>query len=310
MHTKIISFWITAALIAACSLKLHAQINEKDSTVQVIAYWNKSEKQSYVVTEERYKVRGSDTSDTDYYQYKVDITVTDSTDASYTIDWFYHDHVFKPENELKKKIASIAENSSMIIMTDELGSFTETVNWRDLKEMIDSAALVLKQEYRDAANIDKIIEKLVEQFSSREVIETTAIEEILQFYAFHGGKYKLGEEVSGSLKMRNLMGGEALDSEVIIWLDEINPEEDNYIIRMQQTIDSEQLTKSTFDYLAKTAEELGRPVPQKETFQPVTNVKWTSARIHGSGWIIYSVETREIFSDGVLNVKERIIELE
>lgn len=311
MHTIIVLFRIAAVLVlTVLSLQIHAQINKEDSTVQVIGYWNKSEKQSYTVTEERYKVKGTDTTTTDYYQYKVDITITDSTDTSYIIDWFYYDQVFKPENELKKKIASFAENMRIIIRTDELGTFIEVVNWIVLKKMIDSVALVVRQEYKNAVNIDKIIEKLMEQFSSRELIETTAIEDILQFYTFHGSEYKLGEEVSGNIKMKNAMGGEPLDSEIILWLDEINPDDNNFIIRMQQTVDSGQLTRTTFDYLVRTAEELGRPAPEKNNFPPITNVKWTSARIHGSGWIIYSVETTEINSEGVINIKERIIELE
>lgn len=54
-------------------IKTYGQINMNDSTVQVIGYWDKNEKQTYIVTNQSYKVKNSDTSSRESYKYAVDM---------------------------------------------------------------------------------------------------------------------------------------------------------------------------------------------------------------------------------------------
>ena len=79
---------------------------------------------------------------------------------------------------------------------------------------------------------------------------------------------------------------------------------------MKQIVNSEQLTKTTFDYLTKMSETMKVPGPQWDGFPPLKNETWTSSRIHNAGWVIYSIETQEVSAEGVTNVKENIIELQ
>lgn len=289
---------------------IFAQISMNDSTVQIIGYWNFNEKYTYKVSNQEFKIEGTDTTDRKYDSYKVDITIIDSTSDSYIIDWFYYDHQNSTEDEFEKKLFSMAEDTKIRIKTDEMGSFKEVVNWKEISELLNKAAATFKEEYADEPNIDKIIEQVLVMFSSKEAIEAGAIEEMHQFYAFHGGKYKLGEEVTGGIKLPNLYGGEPFDAEVFVWLDEINYEDNNSIIRMKQSINSEQFTQASYDYLAKVAASMGVPAPNREEYPQVKTDIWTSSRIHGSGWVIYSVETKEVTTEDVVNVEERVIEME
>jgi hypothetical protein len=301
-------FFIGFALLLI--IKTYGQINMNDSTVQVIGYWDKNEKQTYIVTNESYKVKDSDTTSRESYKYAVDITIVDSTADSYTIDWFYHDYDIKADNELIKKLSSIAEDMTVTILTDGLGAFKEVKNWKDIRDFILKGTKMLKKETKDIPNIDKVIKQMEDIYSTKESIEAAAIKEIQQFYTYHGGKYKLGEEISASMKVANLYGGEPFDTEVTLWLDEINTEDNNSIIRMKQIVNSEQLTKTTFDYLTKMSETMKVPGPQWDGFPPLKNETWTSSRIHNAGWVIYSIETQEVSAEGVTNVKENIIELQ
>jgi len=290
--------------------KTYGQINMSDSTVQVIGYWDKNEKQSYIVTQDKYKVKDSDTTSREFYSYALDITIVDSTANSYTIDWFYHDYNIQSDNELIKKISSIVEDMTVTIITDELGAVKEVVNWMEIRGFIYKGTKMLKKETKDIPNLDKFISQMEKMYSSKESIEAAAIKEIQQFYTYHGGRYKLGEEINASMKVANLYGDEPFDTEVTLWLDEINPDDNNSIIRMKQTVNSEQLTKTTFDYLTKMAETMKVPGPKWEEFPPLKNETYTASRIHGSGWIIYSIETKEVSAEGALNVDERIIEIQ
>ncbi|HHB52811.1 MAG TPA: hypothetical protein ENK75_07250 [Saprospiraceae bacterium] len=286
------------------------QINMNDSTAQVIGYWDMNEKQSYIVTQEKFKIKDSDTTSREFYKYAVDMTIVDSTANSYVIDWFYKDYEIQSDNELIQKLASITEDMTVRVRTDELGAFQEVINWKEVRDYILKGTKLLKKETKNIPNMDKFIKQLEGMYSTKESIELGAVKEMQQYYTFHGAKYELGEEYNADMQAANLYGGDPFDMKVTVWLDELNPDDNNFIIRMQQTIDSEQLTKATFDYLVKMAETMKTPAPKKEDIPPLTNDTWTASRIHGSGWIIYSIETKEVKAEGVTNIEERIIEIQ
>lgn len=281
-----------------------------DSTAQVVGYWDKNEKQTYIVTQEKYKIKDSDTTSRDFYKYTVDITVVDSTIDSYTFDWFYKDYEIQSDNALIGKLATVAEDMTVRIRTNELGTFQEVVNWEAVRDYILKGTKLLKKETKDIPNMDNFINQLEGMYSTKESIELGAVKEMQQFYTFHGAKYEYGQEYNADMKVANLLGGEPFDTKVTVWLDELNPEDDNFIIRMKQTVDSGQLTQATFDYLTKMSETLKVPIPKREDFPEVTNDTWTASRIHGTGWIVYSIETKETKAEGVTNIDERIIEIQ
>ena len=289
---------------------LLGQINMSDSTFQVIGYWAQHEKQSYTVTEEKYKVSDSDTTSRENSRYDVEVTIIDSTASSYTIDWFYKNYTIDSDNEIYKKLASIAEDMHIRIMTDEFGAFKEVINWKDVKSYMHKAIAMLKKEFKEIPNMDKILIQVEALYSSKEAIEAGAIKEIQQFYSFHGGKYKLGEQINARIKLPNLYGGEPFDADIVLWLDEMNADDNNSILRMNQVVDSVQLTNAAYAYIAKMSDALGTELPKREDFPPLRNNIWTASRIHGSGWIIYSVETKEVSADNILNFEERIIEIQ
>lgn len=286
------------------------QINMNDSTVQVIGYWDKNEKQTFNVSHEKYKVKDADTTSREFYKYVVDIKIADSTATSYTVDWSYRDYDIQTNNELVKKLTSVIDDMTVTIKTDELGVFKEVVNWKEVREFILKATKALKEETKNIPNMDKVISQMEGMYSTKESIEAAAINEIRQFYTFHGGKYKLGEENTADLQLANLMGGKPFDAKVTSWLDEINADDNNSILRTIQVVDSEQLTRTTFDYLSKLAEQTKSVLPKWEEFPPLKNEIRTASRVHGSGWIIYSIQTKEVSAEGNTNVEETIIEIQ
>ncbi|MBW8331837.1 MAG: hypothetical protein K0M40_07445 [Prolixibacteraceae bacterium] len=296
-------------LFILLSVKIFGQINMTDSTAQVIGYWDKNEKQSYIVTQEKYKIKDSDTTSRDFYKYAVDITIVDSTANSYTIDWFYKDYEIQSENALIQKLASITNDMNVRIRTNELGVFQEVINWKDVRDYILKGTRLLKKETKDIPNMDNFMNQLEGMYSTKESIELGAVKEMQQFYTFHGAKYEYGNEYNADMKVASLYGGEPFDTKMTVWLDELNPDDNNFIIRMNQTVNAEQLTNATFDYLVKMAETLKMPAPKREDIPEVSNDTYTASRIHGSGWIIYSIETKETKAEDQTNIEERVIEI-
>lgn len=286
-----------------------AQVNMADSTAQVISYWDQGEKQIYTITTEKIKIKGSDTTSKESISYDVEITVLKAEDKSYTIEWLYKYNVDDTENPQTKKLLNINNNLKVIYKTDELGIFIEVVNWKEIKDYIHQAMLVLKKEYDNVPNFDKALKQIENTYSTKEAIESVSIKDIQQFHSFHGGKYKLSEVLEFEMKVPNLIGDVPFDSDMIVYLDEVNVEDKNFIIRSSQEVNAEQLTNATFDFLTTTAKKLKIAPPIREDIKDLYNQTLTSSRIHDTGWVIYSIQTKTISSDDVKNIEERIIEI-
>ncbi|MBJ6118606.1 hypothetical protein JAO76_10410 [Pontibacter sp. BT310] len=291
------------------SFTTFAQINIEDSTMQVIGYWDKNETQTYVITSESFKVTGTDTTKREFTKYEVDITIKDSTASSYTIEWVYRGIEMNTDNQFTKELAKISENLKVIIKTDEMGAFKEVVNWEEIRNEMKRGAAHLKKQFKHIPNITAITDQVESTFTTKQAIESAAIKDIQQFYTYHGAKYQLGKEVTGQLEVPNLYGSKPFIADVSIVLDEINEEDNDAVIRMWQTIDSEQLTTATVNYMQKMAKSANTKSPDLSKIPALQNETRTVARIHGSGWIIYSSEIKEVWADNILAFEERIIEI-
>mgnify|MGYP000022262225 CR=1 FL=1 len=291
-----------------------AQINKSDSSVQVVSYWNKHDKQRYTITEESYQVKNAtDTIKRQLFTYDVDVEVIDSTATSYTIKWLYRNFNVKHSwNPIMEKLLSVSNNLPVIIKTSEMGVFKEVVNWEDVRDYIGKGINVIKSEYKDVPSLYPVFEQIQNTFSTREAIENSAIQEIQQYYTFHGAKYKLNEEYPGSIKRPNVYGGEPFDAEINVYLDEINFNDDNVILRTSQAVNNKQLTDAAYGYVKKMAQNMGAPFNTKRIDFPlaVNNID-TASRIQAStGWVIFSIQTKEVSMDNLLQVDERSIEIQ
>jgi len=302
LFTIILSILFTSAF---------GQINMVDSTAQVIAYWDIGEKQSYSISLQKIKLKETDTTSNEIITYDVDITVLDSTENSYTIEWFYHNYKSNSTNEIVKKITSLSEDLKVIIETDELGVVKGVKNWKEVRNYLKKSMSEIEDDFKDIPNMDKMFKQIERMYSSKEAIESAAIQDVQQFHTYHGGKYLLGEILEFTMQGPNIYNPQKpFDLNATMYLDELNPDDNNFIIRLSQEVDSEQLTNTTFEYLEQMAETMGTKAPKKEEIGQLTNITTTASRIHGTGWLIYSIQTKTVNTTGATNVEERIIEIQ
>ena len=291
------------------SSTLFGQISVKDSTVQVIGYWAKQETQSYNISYNKFKIKSKDTISRELMNYEVDIKIIDSTANSYTIEWFYKNYSIDTDNELAQKLTSIANDIAVQIKTDEFGAFIEVVNWEEVRDYLAKVTETLKEELKAVPNHEKIIANVMNIYATKESIEANAIKDVIQFYQFNGVKYKLGEKLEGKLEVLNNYGGKPFETNVQFSLDEMNEQDDYSILRSNQIINSDELTDATYNYLKKLG-TFGDNFPPRNEFPSLTNETNTASIIHGeSGWVLYSIETKEITAEETTNIEERIIEL-
>lgn len=299
-----------SVLFIISALAVKAQINMEDSTAQAISYWSKGEKQTYAMSLQRVKVKGTDTTSNELMTYDVDITVLDSTENSYTLEWFYYNYKSNTTNELLKKMNALAEDIKVVIETDALGVFKSVKNWQEVRDYVKKALAPMRDEFKSVAQLKQMMDQVEAMYTSKQAIESMAIQDVQQFHTFHGAKYTLGEMLEFQMKTNNLYAPDKpFDTEVTLYLDEINPEDNNYILRATQEINSEQLTKTTVDYLKSLAGKMGVPPPKQEELGTFTNITTTASRIHGTGWVIFSVQTKTVEASGTSNIEERIMEI-
>ncbi len=302
--------FVSCCLLFFSALSSFAQINMEDSTVQAIGYWDRNETYSYIITNTKYKVTKSDTSAREKTTYEVDVTIKDSTATSYTVEWLYKNVQVNSNNALVKKLAAISENLKVVIKTDEFGSFQEVVNWDEVRTSMKKAFDVVRKEFKSVPKLDDIIKPVEAIYLSKEGFESNALTDVQQYYTFHGGKYKLGEENTIKTQLPNGFGGAPIDAELTVRLDEINPDDNNYIVRYWQIADSKQLTDASYEFIKKLAVSTGaKNVPSREKMPATTHEEDVASRIHGSGWIIYTVRTKAVDVEGVSSVDEMIIEM-
>lgn len=126
---------ILSSLLVCIVTTLPAQINLNDSTVQVVAYWSKGDSYDYLYDYYKYNIQGKDTISWERTISKINITVIDSTENSYTLQAVYDtpnairsgsDSISR---ELTSRISRTFGNDTVIVETNELGTIKRLVNF-------------------------------------------------------------------------------------------------------------------------------------------------------------------------------------
>ncbi len=297
--------FLLAVAAVTVSASTFAQINVADSSVQVIGYWSKNEKQSYNVISTKYKVVNGDTSNRQKLSYGVDVVVTDSTEKSYTVEWQYKTVNAEGADKFTNAIMGLSSNTRVVIRTDEMGSFQQVVNLDEIQSLMKKALDKIKTDFKTVPNIKKITDDVGKTLLTRESIENQGIRDILQYYTFHGAKYTLGEEYKKTL-VSNGVPSVPVNVDMTVQLTEINPEDDNSVIRVWKTFDVKQMTDATYQVIKNMA---GGAL-KREDMPDVVFEESTFSRVHGStGWVIYSIHTRQTVTGDTVEVEEIEIEI-
>lgn len=230
-------------ILISISIEINAQINYEDSTVQAITYWNLNESYTYEIIQSKDKAKNHDEVKSNSTRSLVKITVIDSTQNSYTIEWQFLECDI-PNLELVPELKSLLNATKYIYKTNELGEFSELLNWEEVRDntlAITKAGMTLAFKEKGIPQNDSIsntVNLLAESLMSKEYIEQKVIESVNIFHSFFGIKYKLGEilesEIDVPIPIPNMQSAKA---QMNVWLDTIDSENSSYILCLEQQID-------------------------------------------------------------------------
>ena len=286
-----------------------AQIDLSDTTAIVIAHWKMDEVQGYKVNNSSNAKEEDKILSSKETNYEVEIKIIDSTQVGYILEWTRNNFSSSGFDELEESLQKISEDIPIWILTDEFGSSIQALNWEDAGKELRKRAEALKIEYKNKQESLKKINRFIRKTTSKELFESNLIQDIQQLFTYHGAKYKFDERIDFKEKVPNNFGGDPLDANSTLIMDQVNLTQGTFIIRSAQRINPDQLTAVTYDYLA-SLNMVGAELPPFEEFYKVTKLIWGGAEIHGnSGWVIFSEETKQTQHDKVVTTEERTIEL-
>ncbi|MEM9547850.1 MAG: hypothetical protein AAGA77_17840 [Bacteroidota bacterium] len=300
---------LSTIVFLAIAVFSFGQIDKTDTTAVVIAHWKMNEAQMFRVTETTNTTESEKVISSKSIFYDLSIKVIDSTQIGYLLEWKRQNYEITSEDDFAKSLLKMTEDIPFWITTDEFGSSLQVLNWEDVSNEIKSRAEKLKEANKDFPERLKKLNKTIRQASTKASVEMIMIPDALQFLAFHGAKYKFDERIDLQVKVPNNFGGDPLDANSTMIMDQINFTQGTFIIRSSQRINPHQLTAVTYDYLSSLNIVEGE-LPPFEKFPKITKLIWGGSEIHGnSGWPIYSIETKQTNNDILVTVEERSIEL-
>ncbi|HNU79064.1 MAG TPA: hypothetical protein PKM75_11925 [Prolixibacteraceae bacterium] len=164
---------------------------QPDTSYNCLARWKKGEEKIILITHSVENNREGNTEPPFEISYEAHIQVTDSTEEGYTLKWVFHlPQEVKKANPLMVLAMPVYEGMQMIFKTDRNGVFKELINWKEVKDTYLKMMMVsLPRNLDDSTK--KAIEKSNEMFNSREMAESSFINEIQLYHAPFGTFFTL-----------------------------------------------------------------------------------------------------------------------
>lgn len=284
------------------------QIFMADSTAQAVAYWSLDETYEYEISVYKYKVKDGDTTGMRKMYYDVEMSILDSTENSYTVQWLYKN---MKHSSLDSLFRPIPIENKMVFKTNELGEFEEVLDPGELGGLIQQTLNKIFKNSEKQQDLEEDTPQNAAELMNNDVFSgMSANKDLSLFLNFFGVKYKLGEIVEGEIEVDNFFGGEPFMADFAFMMDEIDLDEDTFRIRYQQEINKEQLIDEMSKFVIRLAEQMGTEPPEPDIFEGVENRFYSTGIIHESGWVVFAAQTMIVTMEGGdTTVEERYIEI-
>lgn len=216
---KRIIIWPLVMLAMTFSMALHGETplstsetsTPQDSTINVIAWFNKHDTVTYRVNEYSWKLNGTDTLLTASYSMIVRVNVVDSTATGYKMDYTFLDFptdelpdsasaIDRFENQITGKLARKIVGTTIHFETDEYGRITKYNNLGQIKKQAKNLFKEALKEFSKLPEMQELKEMGLDIKDFAKDVDTDELvdgylEELKMLFMYHGLSLKLGETV-------------------------------------------------------------------------------------------------------------------
>lgn len=291
------------------SSQLLAQEVIPDSSINCIAFWKNGESKTYLITRIKEKLEfGQIKSKTDL-SYEVQISVIDSTDSSYTIQWisFLNSSINQPSGASMTS-PSLPIGMKILFTTSETGAFKSLQNWKDIRDFyVKMLELSLPKTIDSAGRA--AVDKSLLLFSTKETAESMLIKEVQLFHSPYGYEYSL-DEVIMPAQVPTPLSKEPLPSIMRFRAYEPRQGDDHFSLTIEQDIDKAGAEKLIKDLLGQR-----NPKDQslQETMDLITRFEIKDSShyqiLSASGWLKKVYHKRSVITGEIVQIDSCAIEL-
>lgn len=225
MRTTILALCCLVSAIAG-----QAQINLKDSTVNVVAYFHKNDTLTYNYTHYKLNYDSKDTLFDSYIGTEFRLVVLDETDKGYRIEYTPIAEYYAPDSQLSDKgkmLTTLAKSAGKklgtqkaIFVTDEYGRLKKVENYKEIIKHYKSLADEMVEDmYAMNPGLSKMINKatMKKELLSKGETESDVMamyDEMYILFCIHGQALSMGDTttVSGNQKTYAYSGEDQPDN--------------------------------------------------------------------------------------------------
>lgn len=221
------------------------------------------------------------------------MTILDSTTEGYTITWEYGIPPELDKNSMMFKVAEIMEKMEFVYKTDDVGIFTELVNWEQIRDFyIGMLKLQLRERKLDEKN-QKALDEVLATFQKKEVIESMAIKEIQLLHAPYGLVFST-KDTSVSTELFIPLTEERMPA-IQSWGIAETDDNDNFRLQITQRVDSAGVIGLLESIFKKYSSE--QNIEKEKLSKELASFKFDDIAeyrfIQSTGWISEYVCTRK-----------------
>ena len=230
-----------------------AQNRITDTSATCIAFWKNGEQRVLQIIHGKEKYDSSRLKSKTAVTYEAHIKIIDSTTSGFTIEWVYKNFKSSDINEQSfDGVNAIMEGLKIMYKTDDVGSFSELVNWKEVRDFAFNTIEQAVNEKPENKTFTTALNQVKAMFQSKENIEAVLIREIQLYHTPYGTDYNVrGETIETELP--NISGGSPFPAKITIKLNELNIKNDYCIVSLNQTIDKEKAGPIIIDLLKRLA---------------------------------------------------------
>ena len=185
----------------------HGQISTKDSTVNVVAYFNKGDTVTYGYTHKNPRYVGKDTLYDAYLTARFQLSVLSASDKGYRIEYTPIKYVYAPDSVLTEtgkrwiKMAKtgerIANKMKPVFVLDEYGTLKKIENSKEIiskwGKLVD---IGIKTIYKEEPSLEKIVKKEAMKEYMLSAVKTEndlwkLYEEMILLFGYHGRAFDM-----------------------------------------------------------------------------------------------------------------------
>jgi hypothetical protein len=282
-----------------------------DSTIQIVAYWERGDKYDYDYTETKYKIENGQMVVLSTKTLVKTLEIVDSTANSYTLR--FTERGMQLSDTLKQqqleRLNVSTNNIPVMIQTDEMGSVEKILNLdeciTEMGKFAKPMALAIYEGFTEEQRLkmpfDRLCEAIKTMICDPNTVSTTILQDISRLLYYHGTRLNIGEEYSFAEELHSMLGGGTTYGRTKFWVDEEFTSESHALMRSYTQIDAMEVTTNM---LSNTHKSLGLNLPDQVYIDFAGTKKldveqYSSVEVHlDSGWPVSAIQTRDaILSD-------------